>query len=175
MAMIDDIKKRIEDDTQEGKRVFALARKESLPFNKNLRLVYDQKTKRDDMETLGRFGETVGMAAFDVRYWYANGADCQDRPGVLATFHPVIHKREDGWKWIIETAIALAKELERWIWVTLGEDRWVRIMLGDDPRKERRHGDDDKTSPLFVDGEYQNDQYITTFSPTGEEHFVGCS
>jgi hypothetical protein len=176
MGLHDDIKKRIEDDAKDGKRVFALAQQQPFPFNKNLRLVYDHDTERDDLEELCRFGETVGMTSFDVRLWYANGPECQDRPGVLATFHPVVHKRDDGWKWIIETAIALAKELERWIWVTIGEDRWVRIMLGTDPTKERRRGeDDDETSPLFVNGEYQNDQYITTFSPTGDEHFVGCS
>ncbi len=84
------------------------------------------------------------------------------------------HKQPDGWQWICNTAITLAQDLDRWIWVTVGADRWARIIAGDDPRIAR--GDDDTTGPQYdANGEYQNDQYVTAFSPTGEEHFVGCS
>ncbi len=134
----DDIKKRIAADAADAKRVFDLARAQPFLCNENYRLVYlDRKhTKRDDTLTLLKFAETVNATNADVRQWYAIGETCRDRPGVLAVFHPLIHKQEAAWEWICNTAIALAKDLKRWVWVTLGEDRWARIVLGDDPRGE---------------------------------------
>lgn len=143
-------------DRAEALRIFRLAAKEPFLFNENFRL------SPDDLGTLLEFAETAGATNADVRQWYANGLTYRDRPGVLASFHPLIHKREGEWPRIHEMAAALAKDLERWIWLTLGEDRWVRIITGPDPTDA-------------VNGRYQNDQYITAFSPAGEERFIGCS
>jgi hypothetical protein len=159
------------DKTEETFRILQAALQQPFPFNENYRLASSRD--RDDVKQLLIFAEKEGATCADVRLWYANGTEHQDRPGVLGSFHPLIHKTEEGWAWIIDTAEKLAKDLKRWIWVTLGEDRWVRIIVGEDPQEEQ--DDDNPTGALYVDGKYQNDQYITTFSPEGKEHFVGCS
>jgi hypothetical protein len=170
MTKSDYVKKleqRLEQEQLDTKRVFDLARTQSFPFNRNYRIVGS-----DQLQQLGEYIETVDARTFDVRYWYANGPVCEDRPNVLASFHPVIHKRDGEWDRIYRLAQDLAKDLKRWIWITVGEDRWARLILGDDP------GDasDTKTGPLYdANGKYQNDQYITTVGPNGEEIFVGCS
>lgn len=150
----------------EAKRVFQQAAREPFPFNENYRL------NGDDLRTLLEFAETTGATNADVRQWYANGLECRDRPGVIASFHPLIHKREGEWPRIHQMAKSLAMDLGRWIWLTLGEDRWVRLMTGPDPAILER---EEQPNPLLVNGKYQNDQFITTFSPAGLERFIGCS
>jgi len=125
----------------------AIMRADDLACNRTLRMTY-----ADLQSVLERDP--------DARNWYANGPDCDDRPSVLASYHPLIHKRQ--WREIYDTAKTLAIDLRRWIWLTVGEDRWARIFIGQDP------SDPDT-------GRFYNDQWITAFSPTGEEKFVGCS
>lgn len=175
---IDDIKKKIEEEAVEAERVFRLAIEQALPFNQNLRLTHGPKRK--DTYALFEFIESIPHAdgAENARHWYANGPVCEDRPGVLAVFHPAIHKKDGEWDKIYKTAQAIAKDLKRWIWLTVGEDRWARISLGPDPRRDPDdvEDDEDTTGPQYnAKGEYQNDQFITTMGPDGEEHFVGCS
>lgn len=168
------LKQILEQERNDGERVARLARaRPDLPFNDTYRLAYRKSPARDDTRTLLTFAESVGALSGDCRRWYANGETCEDRPSVLATFHPLLYQPDGGWAQICETARALAKDLGRWIWVTRGEDHWVRILVGSDPRDD---DDDRPTGPMFnAEGKYQNDQYITTFSPDGKEHFVGCS
>lgn len=163
-----DIENMVETEAEEGRRVFRLMKDLPLPCNDSYRLSHP------DLDQAIASIRQFDPQNLEFRRWYANGPTCEDRPNVLASYHPVIHKRDDAWKQIVETAIALAKDLNRWIWLTLGEDRWVRILAGHMPHDpawaERTSG------PLFnAAGEYQNDQYITCFAPDGREFFVGCS
>ncbi len=147
-----------------AREVVKLALAQPFSFNRNYRI------SPEDLRTLLEFAEGVGATGPDLRLWYANGASCEDRDSAIATFHPMIHKMEGEWERICVTAKSMARRLRRWIWLTIGEDRWVRIMVGDDPDQ-----DVEGIGPLFVNGKYQNDQFITTYSPLGEERFVGCS
>lgn len=172
MGAIDEIEARIAQEARQAKATFERARKETFVFNENLRL----DERRADTKALLNFVRALppeAEASAEVRRWYANGPVCEDRPGVLAVFHPAVHKREGEWERIYALAQQLAKDLERWIWITLGEDRWVRLILGPDPR----HEEDDESAGPLVDhaGTYQNDQSVTAVGPCGEEHFVGCS
>ncbi len=164
MIDADNIETRFQRAEVEAKRVLALALKHPLRCNETYRMAYD------DMTELLEFAKTVDATNADIRLWYANGPLCADRPGVISSFHPMLHKQPGVFAWICDRGQALAKFLERWVWVTIGEDRWVRIMVGPSPDDE-----DARPHPLYVDGKYQNDQYITTFSPNGEERFVGAS
>lgn len=159
-----EFEQRIAKTEIESKRVFDVIRKTRFPFNDTYRL-----QESDDFKNALIAAENAGAQNSHVLEWYARGPECRDRPTTLATFHPLIHKRE--WKRIHASAQALAIELGRWIWLTIGEDRWARILIGDDPMTVQP-----KFNPqLDAKGRYQNDQYLTCFSPTGKEQVIGAS
>jgi len=134
----------------------------------------DISANRDGFRIGARTGDTLPLmeaAGNDaIREWYANGTLLPtDRPGLIGLLHPQLHKSKGVWKAVISAAIATAKRLNKWVWVTQGECRWVYVVLGDAPT------DDTDSALTDINGEWQNDQYITCFDPDGKEHYIGCS
>lgn len=113
-----------------------------------------------------------GIALLD---WYANGDPPEPRPGMVALFHPQFHKRD--WEKTADTLTAMARALERWIWVCeCEESRWIMAMVGDPPPGDGEDADGHPAWERHVRySDRGSDQYIGVISPSGEWRCLGVS
>lgn len=113
-----------------------------------------------------------GSALLD---WYANGEAPEPRPGMVALFHPQYHKRD--WEKTANVLTAMAKALERWIWVCeCEESRWVMAMVGDPPPSDGEDADGHPAWERHVRySDRGSDQYIAAIAPSGEWKMLGLS
>lgn len=146
-------------------RTFTIGHDDLRPLLQHVETLADRRMPGRDAWFDAFMGDTTeyGASASSLLAWWSNGPAPAPRRGMLAMYHPQVHKR--FWSRIYREARRMAQALERWVWIVeANETRWMMLLLGDAPDDEQ--GQTDTTG---------GDQYLACFAPDGTFHFVGCS